>query len=135
MTITVNKQELIEALKNTEARSTWRKAIREDAVELVEDSFEQVDEIEVGEERGALEKLLLNGADNWSKYSYGCCARVCNEEIAAHYCTPSEYKRSRGGEWNPNRRENWLDLQARALSQASLLISRTVKKLAANATI
>ena len=36
-------------------------------------------------------------------------------------------RRTRGGEWNPNRRESWLGVQARALYQAFRLICRAAE--------
>lgn len=58
---------------------------------------------------------MLNGASDWKEYSYGGCAYVYNEDIMKQLCTPSEIKRKRNGELNPNSRETWLDVQARAL--------------------
>lgn len=65
------------------------------------------------------EKKLLNGADSWKDYSYGGCALCYDKDIAATLCSPSELKRSRNGLRNPNNRETWLDVQARALYQAA----------------
>lgn len=39
-------------------------------------------------------------------------------DIAAALCTPSELKKTRNGDRRPNSREEWLDVQARALRQA-----------------
>lgn len=61
---------------------------------------------------------MLNGASGWREYSYGGCAYIYNVDIAERLCTPSELKRKRNGELNPNSRETWLDVQARALNQA-----------------
>ena len=63
-------------------------------------------------------KAMLNGAQNWIEYSYGGCSLVCDGDIAKRICTPSELKRKCNGELNPNSRELWLDVQARALYQA-----------------
>ena len=43
---------------------------------------------------------------------------------------PSDLKRKKGGELPPNREENWLDVQARALVQAKRLVLRQYKYLA-----
>jgi hypothetical protein len=61
---------------------------------------------------------MLNGAQDWDEYSYGGCSLIYNGDIAKRLCTPSELKRKRYGELNPNSRENWLDVQARALFRA-----------------
>lgn len=67
---------------------------------------------------------MLNGADDWSMYSYGGCALVYDGDIAARCCTPSQLRRVDGGRLNPNGRETWLDVQARALVQAATLVRR-----------
>ena len=74
--------------------------------------------------RDNLKSALLNGAETWAQYSYGGCALVYDSDIAERLCSPSEYKRKRGGELAPSSCESWLDCQARALSQAARLISR-----------
>lgn len=60
----------------------------------------------------------LNGSRDWSEYSWGGSALVYDGDIAAALCTPSELKKTRNGERRPNSREEWLDVQARALYQA-----------------
>ena len=66
----------------------------------------------------ACQLAALNGARNWSDYSWGGSAFVYDRDIAAALCTPSELRRTRNGERRPNSREEWLDVQARALHQA-----------------
>jgi hypothetical protein len=74
--------------------------------------------------RNLLEKAMLNGADSWSQYSYGGCSLVYDGDIAERLCAPSEFKKKRGGELPPNAREQWLDVQARALNQACNRVTR-----------
>lgn len=50
--------------------------------------------------------------------AWGGSALVYDGDIAAALCTPSELKRTRNGDRRPNSREEWLDVQARALRQA-----------------
>lgn len=71
-------------------------------------------------------KVLLNGAKDWKEYSEGGCAFISNYTIAETLCTPSELKKRKGGAWNPNRYESWLDVQARALYQAAKKIYNTL---------
>ena len=71
-----------------------------------------------------LQKELLNGADNWRQYSEGGCALIYDADIAERLCSPSELKRCKGGERQPNSRENWIECQARALGQAANLVRR-----------
>lgn len=72
---------------------------------------------------------LLNGADNWSQYSWGGCYLVYDADIAELLCTPSELKRTRNGERRPNGREEWLDVQARALNQAARRIINSARRV------
>lgn len=72
----------------------------------------------------ATKENLLNGARTWAEYSYGGCALIYDVDIAERLCNPSELKRTKGGERQPNSRESWLDVQARALSQAARIVLR-----------
>ena len=109
----------IKALENVKARSAWMKGVKAYAVEMME-GIENADAIHSKEE---LKKAILNGAFNWKNYSYGGCALVYNRDIAERLCTPSEFRKVCGGLYNPNKYENWLDVQARALEQAYYMIS------------
>lgn len=112
-------------IKDSKARSAWSKGVKDFALDLLE-NIRDLNGREV-ETRKELETALLNGARNWSEYSWGGCYLIYNGDIAAALCSPSELKRCRGGEWRPNRREEWLDVQARALYQAFRLICRAAE--------
>lgn len=78
-------------------------------------------------------RALLNGASDWSAYSWGGCSLIYNGDIAARLCAarlccPSELKKTREGERRPNSREEWLDVQARALSQAARVVRMAYQK-------
>lgn len=107
-------------LNATRARSAWKRGVKEYALELVESA-----EIELTPEN--LKATLLNGARDWSQYSQGGCAAIYDADIAGRLCSPSELKRKKGGDLQPNTRESWLDVQARALFQAFSLINRLLK--------
>lgn len=62
---------------------------------------------------------MLNGAQDWEQYSWGGSALIYDCDIAERLCCPSELKKTRNGERRPNSREEWLDVQARALYQAA----------------
>ena len=106
-------------LLNRKDRSAWDKGVTLYALELLDEIKESIDyngkEPETMEE---LKKIALNGAENWEKYSWGGCALIYNADIAERLCTPSELKKTQNGERRPNSREEWLDVQARALRQA-----------------
>lgn len=100
-------------------RSAWDKAVTLYALDLLDDVQEGADNMERLPLDGAeLERWALNGASCWEQYSNGGCSICYNADIAARVCTPSELKRTDGGMNNPNSRETWLDVQARALYQA-----------------
>mgnify|MGYP003155340187 FL=1 len=69
----------------------------------------------------------MNGASDWEAYSYGGCSSIYNEDIAERLCTPSELRKTRNGDRNPNVNEDWMQCQARALGQASRLVLRAAK--------
>lgn len=101
-------------------RSAWAKGVAEYAAEILE-AIDYVDEDELTSS-ALIDRALLNGADSWKQYSEGGCSLIYDGDIAERLCTPSELKRTRNGERRPNSREEWLDVQARALFQASKLI-------------
>lgn len=113
------------AIHSRRDRSAWNKGVNLYAVDLLNDLEERCSyEGREPETREELTAWLLNGAKNWRQYSEGACALICDCDIAERLCTPSELKRSRNGERNPNSRESWLDVQARALNQAATRICR-----------
>ena len=117
---TISKAELFRRLEKENPRSTWGKGVKNYAVDLV-DELEAED---VPTDSVELNKLLLSGAENWNAYSWGGSALIYNADIAAALCTPSELKKTKGGERRPNSHEQWLDVQARALAQAAALICK-----------
>ena len=113
--------EVRKELEARKDRSAWDKGVTIYAIELL-------DELEENREFNKADKYLhplelkaelLNGADNWNAYSWGGCALIYDTDIAERLCTPSELKRKHNGELRPNSREEWLDVQTRALYQAS----------------
>ena len=105
------------------ARSAWDKGVTLYALELLD----SIHDLPAADNRQEIKKALLNGASDWSEYSYGGCSLIYDGDIAARLCSPSEFRRTRGGEWRPNRRESWLGVQARALYQAFRLICRAAE--------
>ena len=111
---------ITEKLNATKAVSAWKKGVKDYAIELVESA-----EIELTPENA--KATLLNGAKDWTQYSQGGCSAIYDADIAEKLCAPSELKKKKGGDLQPNSRETWLDVQARALSQAFNLIIRNLK--------
>ena len=122
------------------ARSRWDRAVIEDAEEMIAEAIENLKDTpdEAPRDLTALTAELLNvsvstlrswGGDdghNGVRSLYQCAhesswggSHLCyNSDIARHYCTPSELKRTRDGARRPNARDEWLDVQARAIYQA-----------------
>lgn len=128
MTIYERMTKELEARKD---RSAWSKGVTVYALELVEQLAEAaeggyIDAEDLTAPR-MLRKALLNGADDWSAYSWGGSSLIYNSDIAERLCCPSELKRTRNGERRPNSREEWLDTQARALSQAEARVLRVMR--------
>ena len=124
--MTINK--LLAAVADTKARSAWDKGVKFYATDLLLELEEAVkagwQDEDVTESPKLLHKALLNGANDWSHYSWSGCSLIYNEDIARRLCTPSELKRTDNGRKDPNANEQWLDTQARALYQACWLIER-----------
>ena len=121
------KSTLASSLANLKpGRSAWGRGVHAYAIELVDGLDDSAD---LSNET-LLRKALLNGADDWRQYSEGGCALIYDADIAERVCSPSELKRCKGGERQPNARETWLDCQARALWQAAYLVRRAYLKAA-----
>ena len=116
-------KELREAIENKKSRSAWGKAVKIYALELIE----EMDENDEFYASPADRKSLLNGAADWNQYSWGGCSLIYDYQIAKRTCSPSELRKTNNGERKPNSNEDWLDVQARALFQASNMIMRLAK--------
>ena len=108
----MNTQQLINKITALKTRGAWAAARKTYALELLESLDGEY-----------TPESLLNGARTWSEYSYGGNSLIYDADIAERVCNPSELKRKRGGELQPNTDETWLDCQARCLSQAARLIT------------
>lgn len=131
MEIKVNITKTIEKIEGLKFRSIWQKAVKEDAIWLLEEIVDRHDDDVVNDtmtfkSMEGFENVLRMGAETWKDFSEGGGALIYNEDIAKHYCTASELKKTRNGERKPNSRESWLDVQARALWQAALMIKQNL---------
>lgn len=131
MTIaTITIKDIYAIIENRKARSAWDKGVTAYALELLEDlteyGYAELNGLATPDGR-TLTAAMLNGASDWSQYSWGGSSLIYDSDIAERLCTPSELKRTKGGECRPNSREQWLDVQARALYQAAQLIRDTVR--------
>lgn len=112
-------------------RSAWGRGVNLYALELVESLEERAAYEGRNPEPGAeCREWLLNGAQDWNQYSWGGSALIYDGDIAERLCTPSELKKTRNGDRRPSSREEWLDVQARALNQACNRVARLYRSAA-----
>ena len=128
-----NIEKLYQSIESEKQRSAWNKGVTQYALEMVEQLGEQInggyfEELDLTESK-KVRAALLNGAADWSQYSWGGCSLIYDSDIAERLCCPSELKKTRNGERRPNSREEWLDVQARALFQAANRICRHIRTL------
>jgi hypothetical protein len=116
-------QELRAKIEAEPARSAWARGVKEYALELVTEAL--WDGAKNNWDAPApTEQDLLNGAESWAQYSWDGSALIYDEDIAQRLCTPSELKKTDNGNRRPNKGEEWLDTQGRALWQAAMMIRR-----------
>ena len=127
-----NFKELKKRVDSYKAASAWSRGVKEYALDLLDRLEGAIQGDWFSDENilspNLLIKELLNGATDWLEYSEGGCALIYDKDIAKRLCTPSELKQKKGGRLQPNSRETWIELQARALYQAARLIMRSSKR-------
>lgn len=117
---------IIERLEQKRARSAWNEGVRKYALRMMRDYYEELSNF--NPKLPIEEKTFLNGATTWEEASYSGCYLICDEDIARMLCNDTELKKTLYGALRPNPEgfyEYWLDVQARALRQAWLLIKET----------
>lgn len=114
-------------LRSRNDRTAWEKGVTKYAVNLVDWAINELDSFTGAvSDHVEFDYFLLNGAQSWTEFSWGGSALIYDSDIAETLCTPSELKKTRHGERRPNSREEWLDVQARALSQAASRINAEI---------
>lgn len=102
-------EKMAEIINGREQRSAWQRGVTAYALELLEELKEGVNGGYISaadlNTPADFSRALLNGASNWSAYSWGGCSLIYNGDIAARLCCPSELKKTREGERRPNSRE------------------------------
>lgn len=110
--------------------SKFTRACFDDAVAMVEEMYdESICELAACETYADAKAVLLNGASDWGKFSWGGCWHIYDADIAERYLTPCVLKRYRGGSFVPGSRVYLLDLQANALLSAGIYIWWAVQKI------
>ena len=111
-------------------RGAWGRGVNAYALELVEELRERAAYEGRNPEPGKeCREWMLNGAQDWAQYSWGGSSLIYDGDIAERLCTPSELKKTRHGERRPNSQEEWLDTQARALTQACNRVARVYRSI------
>lgn len=117
----MNKIDLLKKLNTVKTRSAWDRGVLCYAQEIVDEhgdgDIKTVDDV-LNYRRDKHESLY--SVAKWQ--SEGGCFEIYDEDIAARLCTPSEFKRAHYKDGSmkqmANARENWLDVQTRAVFQA-----------------
>lgn len=120
----------MEELEDRKDRSAWDRGVTNYAYDLLDELKGTIKDGYYTDIKTIpeLKTALLNGARDWDQYSWGGCSLIYDYDIAERLCNPSELKKTRNGERRPNRNEEWLDVQARALYQACNRIAKTIRK-------
>ena len=111
-------------INNQPSNSAWNKGVKIYATELFNSYIEEHDSIEQ-----ITEKDLLKGTEDWKEYSYGGFSLISDADICKRLCSSSEQKKTQNGERKPNSKEDWIDVQARALQQAAAIILSVTNRL------
>nr|DAH29560.1 MAG TPA: hypothetical protein [Caudoviricetes sp.] len=99
-------------------RSAWARGVNNIAMDIANDIVVEAD---------GNDAPHFYSVDDFSKHFYGVSLReavdggsflIYDTDIAENFCTPSELKRTKNGEYNPNRSETWLDVMYRGAYQA-----------------
>ena len=122
----MNKEATLKNLKAVKCRSAWSKGVKEYAYMLLDNIFSYSDYKSITNFK-SLHKELLHGKKNWKEFSWGGYELIYIEDIAENLCSPSKLKKCKNGMLRPNKKEQWLDVQAQALFQAEKLIKDCVE--------
>lgn len=121
-------------IENMKTRSAWERGVKEYALELLESMEERATWDDLYPVTFTQRKQwMLDGAADWSMYSWGGCSLIYDRQIAERLCNNTELKRTDYGRKDPNKHERWLDTQARALGQACTIVCRALETAAREA--
>lgn len=121
----MNINATIAGINRIKCRSAWNKGIKIYAIMLLENLKENGYKGKDITSSAILRKSLLNGADNWERYSRGGCALVYNGDIVKTLCTPAIIERYNSGALNVST-DDIFKWQRQALQQAERLIMQNV---------
>lgn len=120
--------EIAKAIDTMKTRGAWDTGVKAYAQMIIEEIAERADwEGRNPETFAELQDWALNGAKDWTEASYGGGYLVYNYDIAHTLCNPTELKKTQEGAKEPNPREDWCQVQARALYQAYRKIAEAAR--------
>lgn len=123
---------LAKVAERAEITAGWYNGVADYALDLIDSldemNFDPSKDYTIDE----LYKLMLNGANDWRQYSYGGSSLIYNDDIAKRLCTPSELERNHSSELPVAGYDSCLDMQAKALSQASGYVIRAYSSINSN---
>lgn len=119
--------DLLQKVESEKVRGAWNKGVKMYAIQLLDDA-DANRECPEFTSLSELKDAILNGAKDWMQYSEGGLSLIYDADIAERLCSPSELKKTKNGLNDPNSRENWVQVQARALFQAWQMIERVYNK-------
>lgn len=125
----INVEAIRKELENRKDRSAWDKGVTVYAFEILDTIEEMIAYYGEAEDIATVKKYALNGASDWSAYSWGGSSLIYDSDIAKTLCNPTELKQTRNGERRPNKNEEWLDVQARALFQAYNRVCKIINRM------
>lgn len=117
-------KEIIQKINQKKARSAWEKGLKIYAAELIQDMESAgIKDFDLD----TVKKWNWNGAGNALIYSEGACSLVYEDDICNRLCPPSITRKHPS---NPNGKESWIEVQARALTQAMANIRQILRETA-----
>ena len=119
-------------IEEFKTKSAWASGVKEYAKELINEWIEGHELDQNYDISSITEKELLRGAPDWEFYSWGGMSLIYNSDICDRLCSKSVQKRKNNGNLKPNKQEDWLDVQARALCQASRLVQQIIHNIMIN---
>lgn len=135
MKTVISIDSIISRVCTRDQKSAWSRGVTLYALdilnEIIEDSgsrYFPVKDGKVDNTHCYTATLIGKHYDFWHMYSWGGGSLVYNYDIAERLCTPSEFRKAEKNDFfRANKREEWLDVQARALYQASNMIVEAIK--------
>lgn len=97
-------------------KSAWSNGLRQYMHDFVDYDMILFEKLVKSRNFVEFQKILLNGADNWSKHSWGGCSLCYNYDILTRLCPASIIKKYENSSMVNG--VELLDIQARALKQA-----------------